>query len=202
MNNKEYLDQIAVKSRVKTGIKITPFMIKVTGGILLVIISLCIVLGIVNGSNAKITQTYERAYLRISNLSTSNPFQQYSTRLRNSDLLFYYNTFMTSITATNSNLAGALSSVNVKPEKISKEVTEAEATNLAIIDTEISNALYDGDIDRTFASNLYYQISTILQYETDAIAKSKSASFNSILSQSMEDLTILHDQVKKWIDTH
>ena len=72
MDNNAYLDQIAVKGKVKSGsAAISPFIIKLIAASLIVLITLFIVGSVISGSNSKTTQVYERVYLRITTLTDS-----------------------------------------------------------------------------------------------------------------------------------
>ena len=204
MNGKEYLDQIAVKGKVKSAKPIfTPMLIKLIAAGVVALIAIVTVGIVINNSNAKVTQSYERVYLRIHNLSnknSGNPFTKYTRKIRNSDLRSYADTFFSVTTTTDASLAGVISAVGVKTDKISKEVSNAESSNVSNITNQLLDASYAGNIDRIYATNLSYQISTLIQYET--LKKTNNQSFASIISQNSTDMRQLQEQIQNWLDTH
>lgn len=206
MNGKEYLDQIAVKGKVKSGgVIFTPILIKLIAAGLIALIAIITVGIVISNSNAKVTQTYERVYLRIHNLSKNdynNPLNKYNSKIRNSDLRSYAETFLSVMTTTDSSLGGVISAVGVKTDKISKEVSTAESANISNLTNLLLDAAYAGNIDRVYATNVTYQISTLLQYETEALKKSNNQSFTNVISQSKNDLAQLLTQFQNWVDTH
>ena len=206
MNGKEYLDQIAVKGKVKSAKPIfTPMLIKLIAAGVVALIAIVTVGIVINNSNAKVTQSYERVYLRIHNLSnknSGNPFTKYTRKIRNSDLRSYADTFFSVTTTTDASLAGVISAVGVKTDKISKEVSNAESSNVSNITNQLLDASYAGNIDRIYATNLSYQISTLIQYETEALKKTNNQSFASIISQNSTDMRQLQEQIQNWLDTH
>ena len=60
MDNKAYLDQIAVKGKVKSGPIFTPMLIKLIAAGAIILITMIIVGSIISGSNAKrIIKTFQ-----------------------------------------------------------------------------------------------------------------------------------------------
>lgn len=205
MNGKEYLDQIAVKGKVKSGPIFTPMLIKLVAAGVIALIAIITVGVIISNSNAKVTRTYERVYLRVHNLSGNNymnPFSKYKEKIRDSNLRSYTDTLISVLTTTDSSLSGVVSAVGVKTDKISKEVSTAETANIDTLTGLLLDASYAGNIDRVLATNATYQISTLIQYETEALKKSNNASFTNVVSQSKTDLTQLQSQFQDWVDTH
>ncbi len=205
MNGKEYLDQIAVKGKVKSGPIFTPMLIKLIAAGVIALIAIISVGIVISNANAKVTQTYERVYMRIHNLSGSNysnPFTKYKDKIRDSNLRSYSDTLFSVMTTTDSSLGGVVSAVGVKTDKISKEVSSAETANINTITNQLLDASYAGNIDRVYATNIVYQISTLIQYENEALKKSNNQSFSNVVNQSKTDLTQLKDQFQNWLDTH
>ena len=205
MNGKEYLDQIAVKGKVKSGIIFTPTLIKLIAAGAVALIAIISVGVVISNANAKVTQTYERVYMRIHNLSGSNynnPFTKYKDKIRDSNLRSYSDTLFSVLTTTDTSLGGVVSAVGVKTDKISKEVSNAESANINNITNQLLDASYAGNIDRVYATNVVYQVSTLIQYENEALKKSNNQSFTNVVNQSKTDLTQLKEQFQDWVDTH
>ena len=205
MDNKAYLDQIAVKGKVKSGPIFTPMLIKLIAAGAIILITMIIVGSIISGSNAKVTQSFERVYVRISNFGSDdyeNPLQKYADSIRNSDLRTYCEQLRTIMYDTNTRLSSVISSTGVKTDKISKEITNDENLNWSNYIYALDNALLSGTLDRTFATETEYQLSTLIQYEHEALNKSNNQEFSNILQQSIKDLTSLQQSFKSWADSH
>lgn len=205
MDNKAYLDQIAVKGKVKSGPIFTPMLIKLIAAGAIILITMIIVGSIISGSNAKVTQSFERVYVRISNFGSDdyeNPLQKYADSIRNSDLRTYCEQLRTIMYDTNTRLSSVISSTGVKTDKISKEITSDENLNWSNYTFALDNALLSGTLDRTFATETEYQLSTLIQYEHEALNKSNNQEFSNILQQSIKDLTSLQQSFKSWADSH
>jgi len=205
MDNKAYLDQIAVKGKVKSGPIFTPMLIKLIAAGAIILITMIIVGSIISGSNAKVTQSFERVYVRISNFGNDdyeNPLQKYADSIRNSDLRTYCEQLRTIMYDTNTRLSSVISSTGVKTDKISKEITSDENLNWSNYTYALDNALLSGTLDRTFATETEYQLSTLIQYEHEALNKSNNQEFSNILQQSIKDLTSLQQNFKSWADSH
>lgn len=205
MDNKAYLDQIAVKGKVKSGPIFTPMLIKLIAAGAIILITMIIVGSIISGSNAKVTQSFERVYVRISNFGSDdyeNPLQKYADSIRNSDLRTYCEQLRTIMYDTNTRLSSVISSTGVKTDKISKEITSDESLNWSNYIYALDNALLSGTLDRTFATETEYQLSTLIQYEHEALNKSNNQEFSNILQQSIKDLTSLQQNFKTWADSH
>ena len=177
MDNKAYLDQIAVKGKVKSGPIFTPMLIKLIAAGVVLLITMLVVGGIVSGSNAKVTQSHERVYLRIAKLgdkSSSAPLAKYSKLLRNSDLRSYATILYTTLVNTNNSLSSVISTTGVKTTSISSEVSKEESANITSYTSALDDAILAGTLDRTFATETIYQISTLIQYENESLKKANS----------------------------
>ncbi|MBR5418889.1 hypothetical protein IK110_01405 [Candidatus Saccharibacteria bacterium] len=203
MDNKSYLDQIAVKGKVKSsGPIITPVTIKLIVAGVVALLTIIIVAAVINGANAKVTQSFERVYLRISNLSpesdNDNPFVEYLDQIRDSNLRTYADSFLSSISTSQTTLDGIVSNIGVNPGSISKEVSEAEDENLSSLQSELEEAELEGTLDIVYANNLNYQISTLIQYEAEARKKTNNQQFADVIDASTKDLKILEEKVHNW----
>ena len=131
-----------------------------------------------------------------------NPLQKYADSIRNSDLRTYCEQLRTIMYDTNTRLSSVISSTGVKTDKISKEITSDENLNWSNYIYALDNALLSGTLDRTFATETEYQLSTLIQYEHEALNKSNNQEFSNILQQSIKDLTSLQQSFKSWADSH
>ena len=206
MDKKAYLDQIAVKGKVKSGgVIFTPTLIKLVAAGVVALVTIITVGIVISSSNAKVTQTYERVYLRIHNLSINNytnPLSKYTEKIRDSNLRAHATTLLSVVTSTDNSLTGIVSTIGVKTDNISKEVSSVENNNLTNLTNLLLDASYAGNIDRVYATNANYQISTLLQYENEALKKTNNQSFANVLNQSKTDLTQLQKQFQDWLDAN
>lgn len=205
MDNKAYLDQIAVKGKVKSGPIFTPMLIKLIAAGVVLLITMLVVGGIVSGSNAKVTQSHERVYLRIAKLgdkSSSAPLAKYSKLIRNSDLRSYATILYTTLVNTNNSLSSVISTTGVKTTSISSEVSKEESANITSYTSALDDAILAGTLDRTFATETIYQISTLIQYENESLKKANSQSYANLIQQSINELTSLQEQFKDWSDNN
>jgi hypothetical protein len=206
MDNKAYLDQIAVKGKVKSsGPILTPIMIKLIVAGVVALLTIIIVAAVINGANAKVTQSFERVYLRISNLSSDNydnPITAYAEKIHDSNLRSYVDLLTSTISSSKTSLDGIIGTIGVKPEAISKEVSEAESANLQTLTSELEEGELSGTLDHVYASDAYYQITTLLQYEAEARKKTNNQQFADILDSSTRDLKILQENFHNWSNAH
>jgi len=205
MDNKAYLDQIAVKGKVKSGPIFTPMLIKLIAAGVVMLITMIVVGSIVSSSNAKVIQSHERVYVRISKLADKSynaPLAKYSKLLRDSNLRAYANNLYSTLVSLNGNLGGVISSTGVNTGGISSAVTSAENASITAYTTALEEAILAGTLDRTFASETLYQISTLIQYEKESLKKANSPTYANLINQSINDLQILEEQFNDWTDTH
>lgn len=206
MDNKAYLDQIAVKGKVKSsGPILTPVMIKLIVAGVVALLTVIIVAAVINGANAKVTQSFERVYLRISNLSSDNydnPFPEYADKIHDSTLRSYIDQFTSVISSSKTSLDGIVNAIGVKPESITKEINESEGANIEKLRSELEEGELSGTLDHVTASNAYYQITTLLQYEAEARKKTSNQQFADILDSSTQSLKILQENIHNWSNAH
>jgi hypothetical protein len=198
MDNKAYLDQIAVKGKVKSGPIFTPVLIKLIAAGVVALITMIVVGSIISSSNAEVTKTYERVYMRITSLaSEQSPLKLYAEKLRNSDLRANALSFLSALKSTNVSLSSLGDNIGIKTGAISKTVTEEDSANTGELTSALDDAVLNGNIDQVYATKTYYQITLLLSLEAEARAKTPNQQFASLLDSSTNDLLILQEQFKK-----
>ena len=203
MDNQAYLDQIAVKGKVKSGPIFTPMLIKLIAAGVVALITMIIVGSVISSSNSKVTQTYERAYLRITNLANQDgPLRTHVEHIKDSDLRAYVLSFITSLNNTSIKLSGISGNIGINPDKISKTVQDEEEVNNGELSTALDEAVLTGNLDSVYAAKAYYQITTLLAIESEARAKTPNAQFAETLDQSTNDLLLLQENFKKYNKEH
>lgn len=203
MDNKAYLDQIAVKGKVKSGPIFTPMLIKLIAAGVIALITMIVVGSIISGSNDKVKQTYERAYLRITNLAEENaPLSDYIEKIKDSDLRAYALSLVTSLKSTSIAVSSLSGNIGINTDKISKVVQSEEESNNSDLASSFEDAVLTGTIDNVYASKAYYQITMLLAIEAEARAKTPNQQFAQTLDLSTQDLTLLQENFKKYNQEH
>jgi len=203
MDNKAYLDQIAVKTKVKSGPVITPMLIKLIAAGVIMLITMIIVGSVISSSNAKVTQTFERVYLRINKLSdASGPLAKYTKDLRDPNLKSYATNLLSILTTMKADVGSVISSTGVNPSGISSAITTAETGNMTAYSSALENAKLSGTIDRVFATETSYQLITLIQYENESLKKTNSQQYANIINKSAQDLSIIQQQIEEWSSTY
>ena len=190
MDNKAYLDQIAVKGKNATNSRplLSPLMIKllIAGAIMLV--TLIVVAVMFNNTNDKLTQSYERLYLRITQLcGTKGPYKQYSTFINSSDLAAYANQLETSLTNT--------------ANRLSKDVKNEETTSFNSYMHRLEEASVNGQMDSYYSSLTANQIMQLETLEQQILKKTKNKSLPAILEQSISELDKLYERFRDFNST-
>jgi hypothetical protein len=199
MDNQAYLDQIAVKGKVKSGPVLTPKLIKLIVVGLIVLVTMIIVGTVLSESNNKVQYSYERVYLRANWLSDDeSPIRTYMDRVKDSNLRSYAMTLLTSLRNTSLAIENIQSSININTEKPTAKIADQEGGDIDDFEDLLKNAVLTGTVDQTFATQVYYQVTVLLNNEKAARAKTPSRKFAEVLDQSIDDLTIIQTQFKNY----
>lgn len=203
MDNQAYLDQIAVKGKVKSGPIFTPMLIKIIAAGVVALITMIIVGSVISSSNSQVTQTYERAYLRVTNLvGEEAPLKAYVEKIKDSDLRAYALSLITSLNNTSIKLSGISGNIGINTGKISKTVQNEEDANNADLAAAFEEGYLTGTLDRVYAAKAYYQINMLVAIEAEARAKTSNVQFAETLDSSTADLTLLQESFKKYNQEH
>lgn len=198
MDNKAYLDEIAVKGKrkISAGPILTPVMIKLIAAAVVAVIAMVIIGAILSDRNSQIAEIHESVYARISSLSDKNGFMKENLpRLHNSQLRSHAVMLQSTLSSTKTDLdtlikGGAL---KVDPKHLSDGAKKTNNSEISRLSGVLSNAYLDGHLDTTFASEVYYEIELLISLETQARAKTSDARYAEILDRSMDDLLKLED---------
>lgn len=202
MDNQAYLDQIAVKGKVKSGPILTPKLIKIIATGIILLITMIIVGNVINESNTKVQQSFERTYWRIENLSNDkSPIRVYLNRVKDSNLRSYATSLLSSLRNSSIAISDNLAAIGIG-KKPTAAVKNKEIANLDELTSYLDNAILTGTIDETFAAQVYYQINVLLAYEAEARSKTTSKAYAEILDASTADLTLLRDQFKTYNESN
>ena len=204
MDNKSYLDQIAVKSKKSASHEplLTPVMIKILVAGAIALITIIIVATIISGTNAKLTQSYERLYLRLTQMCGSKgPYSNYSKNISSPQLLSYANQLETSLTNTNNSLDGVWDKLNVDKNKLNKDVKTEETNAFSTYMSRLEEASISGQMDSYYSSQTANQIMKLKTLERQIIKKTNNKTLAPILEQSVRDLDELYDLFQGFNDS-
>jgi hypothetical protein len=205
MDNKAYLDQIAVKGKKPSVIKslLTPAIIKLLAAGLVALILFFVVIGILNSNNAKITQKFEAVYQRAASLALDdNPLYLYNQKLKSSDLRQYNSTLQMVLATFNNSYRALAPTAGFDPEAISSSVVAEDETNTATIEAELNAGYLNGMLDHTYAATAYYQISILITMNQEAIAASTNTDLSDVLNKFNNGLIDLQKLYKKYMNSN
>ena len=203
MDNKAYLDQIAVKGKKAMPGKplLTPAIIKLLAAGIVAIILIFVVIAMLNSNNSKITQKYEALYARATNLvEESGPLVLYDQKLKSSTLRQYNSTFKSTVDSFNSTYSGMTTTAGFDPLTLSSEVTEEESKDNYTIESQLSTGYLNGTLDEVYAATMYYQVSVLLSMNEEAMTASTNVELSSVLNNFKTELIELQKLYKNYTD--
>lgn len=201
MDNKAYLDEIAVKGKRKGagGPILSPTVIKLIIVAVFAVIALAIVGNMISSKNAETVKLYESVYSRVSALADKKgPFSAYQNKLNSSELRAYNISTRSSLETTLSTLSSAAKGVNLNVSSISSDVKTKEKGIVNQFNSSLENARLLGTLDETFASEAAYHLSLLISLEREARAKVTDANFAAALDASIADLTVIQENYADW----
>ena len=204
MDNKSYLDQIAVKGKnsSKSEPLLSPVMIKLLIAGVIALITIIIVGVMISNTNSKLTQSYERLYLRLSQMCDSNgPYKKYARFISSSTLASHALSLETTLTTTNKTLESMLSKLDVDKTNITKEVKSEETKTFNNYMTQLDNASISDQMDAYYSSQTANRIMQIVTLEKQVLKKTKSESLPGLLTTSINDLESLYEDFKNFNDS-
>ena len=204
MDNKAYLDEIAVKGKKKnTGPILTPLMIKLIITAVAALVTIVTVALFINSKNIENSKIDQQVYARIASLLDSGgPMLSYQDDLRSAELRGYTTNLVNSLTTAQNKLASVASAVNVNPESFHQDVIDKEAAAMSEFSSELESAKLNGRIDRAFAINAAYQITLLISLEEQARGKATNSAYASALDNSLSDLELIYNSFKNYNDTY
>ena len=204
MDNKSYLDQIAVKGKNATNNEplLSPLMIKLLIAGVIALITIIVVGVMISNTNAKLTQSYERLYLRISQMcGNKGPYKKYGRFISSSTLASHALSLETTLTTTNKTLESMLGKLDVDKTNITKEVKSEETKTFNNYMTQLDNASISGQMDAYYSSQTANRIMQIVTLEKQVLKKTKSESLPGLLTTSINDLESLYEDFKNFNDS-
>ena len=204
MDNKAYLDSIAVKGQ-NTEKKplLSPALIKFFILGIVVIVTLLSLLVVIQKANQRDYSAYSELYLRTQNIvSEESPVVVYPEKLKSSNLRSWSAMLVDSIEQLNAGLDSQLNNEGFDASSIDEETTASEDSIFSSYQDEIEEAYMSGMLDRTYAYETYYQISLIIAAEEAVIDQSTDAALKSTLEKNVEDLEVLEEKFLDYSNKH
>ena len=187
MDNKAYLDEIAVKSKKKfsAGPILTPLMIKLIAAAAVAVIAMVVIGGILSAKNNEVAEIHQTVYARISSIvGDESPYEEYAERLKSSDL----RTYVVQMTSSMDTTLSAIDSYYPDASKASSKVIEENSGTMTALMTTFEDAKLNGQLDKTLASETAYQLSMLISLEQQARAKSTNDDYAQALDNSIATL--------------
>jgi len=205
MDNKAYLDEIAVKGKKKfsAGPLLTPVMLKIIIVGVAALICMVIVATMLGSKNEDNTSIHQSVYLRVSSLlSDKGPVQQYLKKIKASDLRAYTTSLISSLTTTEAGIKSAAGRVGFSPGSAPSEVSTQNSAQITTMTTDLERAYLRGNLDVTFASTLAYQLTLLISLEKQARTKTNDDAYAKVLDSSVRDLEKLEESYRNYADNN
>lgn len=191
MDNKAYLDQIAVKDTKKTQSSplLSPALLKLIIGALFLIVVLIAMISIFSGQNKNNNSSYAELYQRYEKLlAEDSPMITQKENLHSSALRANTANFLSlarsfKTTYTNATTSTGLDIYTLAPEKYS--TIEQEFSDFG---TNLNNAYMNGYLDQSYASECAYQVAILIQLEEDIYNTANNDALREILKSNIENL--------------
>lgn len=200
MDNKAYLDQIAVKSKKPTSQPIfTPTVIKLLVTGLIVLILFVVVFSIFNHSNSERKQKFAAIYQRtISLIAEEAPLITYDEELKSATLRQYNDMFFTSLSSFNTSYASLTSSGGLNVGNASNKVIEADTLNTAEITNSLEEGYLNGIIDDVYASTALYQVSVLINMNQEALNIATNTEVANLITEFNDELKLIQENYRKF----
>lgn len=205
MDNQEYLNQISAQVAPKTnkggmsGLLHSKFVlvgiIGIVGLILLAIVGAVLNSGKSNEKSTVLT-------LRLHVNSTVDVIDEYQKHVKSSILRSSSASLKTILSATDTDLKNYISEKYTgKSDKSEKKIEETAAKEKEELLNELFNAKINGLLDRTYAHQMAYQITNIMNEETSLYNSTKNDALKEILSHSFDSLENLYSEFNDFSET-
>lgn len=200
MDNKAYLDQIAVKETKKSQSPLlSPALLKLIIGALFLIVVLIAMISIFSGQNKNTNTSYAELNQRYTKLlAEDSPMLLQKENLHSSALRANTASFISlsrsfSTTYANAASSAGLDIYTLTPEKYS--TIEQEFTNF---NTNLNTAYMNGYLDQSYASECAYQVAMLIQLEQDIYDTTNNDALREILSTNLDNLRTFQAVYEKY----
>lgn len=201
MDNKAYLDEIAVKSKKKfsAGPILTPLMIKLIAAAAVAVIAMIVIGSVLNAKNTEVAEVHQMVYARITSLlDKKGPIVSYQKNLKSSDLRSYTVQLLTSLDNTQSAIGSSYKDAKNATDKVKSENTGL----MTVLKSDLNDAKLSGTLDSTYSYNMAYHLSLLILLEQQALGKADNDSYANALNASIHDLQALQEEFQDYSDSH
>ena len=193
MDRQDYLDQISganfpvKKSKFSTIVSSKFFIVGAIGVVGLIL--LFVIGNLINGGKMSEKEKLESLILHIQN--TSELIKEYQPNVKSSELRSYSSSFASVLSNTNTDLV-AYTTFDI--EKVKEKIIEEAQTAVDGLNAELFDAKINGILDRIYAHKMAYEISIIVNDETQISKSAKDETLKQVLDKSQRSLETLYSK--------
>ena len=201
MDNKAYLDQIAVKETKKgqTPSLFSPALIKLILGAVVLIVMLVVIIGIFSSQNKVSYNSYAELQARYSKLlAEDSPMLLQKENLHSSELRANTASFISLAKSFLGTYTDAASSAGIDVWTLSADrnaIVESDFTNFS---ASLDDAYMNGYLDQSFASECSYQLAVLIQLEDDIIKTTSNDSLKEQVNTNLNNLKTFQQVYEKY----
>ncbi len=193
MDNKTYLDQIAVKgdSYQKNSL-LSPGVIKLIIGAVIALIAILIVAAVLSANNNKPKTLARSLFVRTSLLSSeTGPLNTYGRKIKNSELRSYNSQIKSALNQATITLGPILENMKVSTEIDEEGATDEDSKAIQAYAAELNESKLKGLLDRQYPQKTNLQLTYVLNlcYELQSLTHNET--LHSALTDITKDLSAL-----------
>ena len=200
MDNKAYLDQIAVKETKKGQTSLlSPGLIKLILGALVLIVMLIVIISIFSGQNKVSYNSYAELQARYSKLlAEDSPMLLQKENLHSSELRANTASFVSLAKSFLGTYTDAASSAGIDVWTLSSDRNTVVESDFSDFSTNLNDAYMNGYLDQSFASECSYQLAVLIQLEDDIYKTTANDSLKKQIYTNMNNLKTFQQVYEKY----
>ena len=200
MDNKAYLDQIAVKETKKGQTSLlSPGLIKLILGALVLIVMLIVIISIFSGQNKVSYNSYAELQARYSKLlAEDSPMLLQKENLHSSELRANTASFVSLAKSFLGTYTDAASSAGIDVWTLSSDRNAVVESDFSDFSTNLNDAYMNGYLDQSFASECSYQLAVLIQLEDDIYKTTANDSLKEQIYTKMNNLKTFQQVYEKY----
>lgn len=205
-DNMAYLQQISVSSRPPASGKrslldfFTPRNLIIVGVIAAALLFITFISNLLGGVSDLSRDTAIQSELRTTNLITT--INNYNSYLKSSTLRSMSNSLLNVLSETSRDLSPILleSYQYEDSEDAPSSVLETETANFATLNNTLETARLNALLDRTYTREFTLQIALLIAIESEASQRTSDTNLQNVLTTSINNLQILHNEFEAYQD--
>ena len=205
MDNKAYLDEIAVKGKKKfsAGPILTPVMIKLIIVGVAAVISLIVVATMLGSRNDGSAALHEAVYLRINSLmDKKGPVQSYIKKVKDTNLRTWTTQLISSLTTAQTSIKAVSKKIGLNTSGSDADVKAENTKQMNTFKSDLERAYLSGRLDTIYATDMSYQLTLLINLENQARVRTSDTTYAKALDDSIRDLTTLEESFRDYSDNH